>query len=862
MSRFEENPKAARSKCLSAFNSVLTAIITNPSDRNAWNKYFVFTFECLRKPIRGTKISLASFVNKNIDAFLLKEDVSQKLPIKKKVRQKKETDSLKRLKNVVCEKIDMGNISGAMRMLLADDSIAPDNTETFANLLEKHPARTADRISLGSNSAPPQSEIEISHEVLIKCIQSFPPDSSAGIDGLRPQHVKEMYLGATDTNTLSLNLNPLVSFCNLIFNGKLPDLIRPLFFGARLIALNKKDGGIRPIAVGNTIRRILSKFACHIVKSKISTQLHPHQTGFSTKNGSEAAIHATRNYIENQPNKAFLKIDFKNAFNCVRRDIFLREVQNRCPEIFNYIFSSYECNSILAFNDKSIFSQEGVQQGDPIGPMLFCVAIQSIIHQITTELNIWYLDDGIIGDNLDNVMSNFEMIVEESRKIGLTVNSAKCELFIGEKCPQTAMQRNDIRILKTNELHLLGSSLNVETMQHSIESKMQDLQTIFNKLSILPSHYAFHVLKNCYSTPKLIYLLRTAPCFKLSLLNDVDSLIQKATREMTNINITDSALKQAMLPCRNGGIGIRNATELAVPAYLSSVLTSEDLASALNPLFSRGSQFEEGHQTWKIQTNLEWPPHPKFQKSWDLELVKIKCQELLDKETDTYHQKRLQSLKNDYASDWLNAVPSKPIGTFLNDEELRAALCLRLGLPFAEEHACKCGATTDRLGRHCFSCKKNPGKSLRHSAVNSILSKNLQAMGMQNLLEPSNLFQANGLRPDGVTLLPYKAGKSLIWDFTCPHPLCQSHLSRIKVTDGAEDRKREKYRNMSDNYHFVPIAIDTLGGYGKQAKQFVNYVGQKIGEKQNDPRRKAFLRQNIAIAIQRGNAKTMLFSIY
>jgi hypothetical protein len=671
-----------------------------------------------------------------------------------------------------------------------------------------------------------------------------------------------MYLNATDATTHTLSLAPLRAFCNFVFNGKLPENLRPLFFGARLLALRKKDGGIRPIAVGNSIRRLISKVACSMVRHNITPHLSPHQTGFGTKKGAEAAIHATRSFIEENSNNAFLKIDFKNAFNCVRRDVFLRQVRHLCPEIFNFITSGYEKDSILSFNGKTILSQEGAQQGDPIGPMLFCLAIQPIINKITCALNVWYLDDGTIGDSLDNVLTTFEMIVEESKAIGLEVNTGKCELYVGENCPMQAISRSEIKILKTDELYLLGSSLNLETTKLLLLNKSRDLETIFQKISILPCHYSLHVLKNCYSAPKLIYLLRTAPCFKENILANIDSIIQKATSDFGNINITNSALEQAMLPSRIGGLGIRNASELAIPAYLSSVVSAESLASSINPLFRRGTHFEEGLLTWQTRTQKEGPSDATKQKSWDNELVKIKHQGILDVETDVYHQKRLQSVQSKNASDWLNALPSKNLGTYLSDEEIRPALCLRLGLSFAEEHQCKCGALTDRLGKHCFSCKRNNGKTIRHNTVNKLISHSLQSMGMPNILEPSNLFNANGVRPDGVTLLPYKCGKSLIWDFTCPHPLCTSHLTRTNITAAAETAKEVKYAPLSENYSFTPIAIDTMGVYGPQAKKFINHVGTKLSEKYNDPRRKAFLKQSIGIAIQRGNAKTMLFSIY
>ena len=53
-----------------------------------------------------------------------------------------------------------------------------------------------------------------------------------------------------------------------------------------------------------------------------------------------------------------------------------------------------------------IWSQSGVQQGDPLGPMLFALVLHKLIHSIEADdgcidisLEAWYLDDGVIAGN-------------------------------------------------------------------------------------------------------------------------------------------------------------------------------------------------------------------------------------------------------------------------------------------------------------------------------------------------------------------------------------------------------------------------------------------------------------------------------
>ena len=55
-------------------------------------------------------------------------------------------------------------------------------------------------------------------------------------------------------------------FLNFALSGVVLESVRPFFFGAKLVALKKKDGGIRPIAVRNTLCRLGVKCAGIIVR--------------------------------------------------------------------------------------------------------------------------------------------------------------------------------------------------------------------------------------------------------------------------------------------------------------------------------------------------------------------------------------------------------------------------------------------------------------------------------------------------------------------------------------------------------------------------------------------------------------------
>ena len=123
-----------------------------------------------------------------------------------------------------------------------------------------------------------------------------------------------------------------------------------VFFGGRLIALSKKDGGTRPIVVGCTLRRLAAKCACSFGNERLRALLTPRQVGVATKGGCEAAVHATRRYISGMPgDHTVVKMDFANAFNSLDRSHMLSRVAEEIPELYKFCHLAYDQPSSLQF---------------------------------------------------------------------------------------------------------------------------------------------------------------------------------------------------------------------------------------------------------------------------------------------------------------------------------------------------------------------------------------------------------------------------------------------------------------------------------------------------------------------------------
>ena len=181
-----------------------------------------------------------------------------------------------KLKKLVASKIADGDIKAAVRAVAGGDDLAPDSTDTIEALRSKHPDSPANlkMTELSEAAWPPAATV--SETEVMSALMSFPPSTSAGMDGIRAKHLTNLVSkkAAAAGDRLKLELTAFVIY---VMRGELPAFILPLFYGARLIALNKKDGGVRPIAVGNTLRRLATKAGLSSEAAFLGQELSPVQ---------------------------------------------------------------------------------------------------------------------------------------------------------------------------------------------------------------------------------------------------------------------------------------------------------------------------------------------------------------------------------------------------------------------------------------------------------------------------------------------------------------------------------------------------------------------------------------------------------
>jgi len=295
--------------------------------------------------------------------------------------------------------------------------------------------------------------------------------------------------------------------------------------------------------------------------------------------------------VQTQGEKVLLKLDIKNAFNSIRRDTVLQAAQTHLPEIYPFIWDCYSSKTSLFHGEICLHSATGVQQKDSLGPALFALAIHRVTSKIKSDINVWYLDDGCISGDPQTVLSNAAIIRNGLSSVGLEINNSNCELLIvnnttsQERSQTTKLFQDEfpsISIPAPNLWQLLGSPLHQDSTPLHLEAKTKMLDNIIENLELIKPHQAFFIMKNCFSIPKLIYLLRSALIFKCKEeleVFDTETNMEKKC----NVSFGEEIWSQASLPIRHAGLGLCSVADLSLPCFLSSSHTCQPFTSLSQP---------------------------------------------------------------------------------------------------------------------------------------------------------------------------------------------------------------------------------------------------------------------------------------
>ncbi|XP_074347445.1 uncharacterized protein LOC141686301 [Apium graveolens] len=466
-------------------------------------------------------------------------------------------------------KLDDGHFTAVIKVLTSS-GVAPDTPDTLAELESKHPFVPSPVLI---SSVIGVDALHVHKDLVLDRIGSFPKGTSCGRDGHRAQHLLDI-LGGAASAVADDQLGSITGVVNLFLSGKCPTQLGEFIVSAPLTPLVKLGGGIRPITVGTDF-----------------------QFGVGIPGGCEVVVHSVNRLLEARGDEvglSMLLVDFKNAFNLIDRSILLQEARVRCPSISPWVEFCYSCPARLYYGDSVLWSCQGVQQGDPLGPLFFALALhplaQAIAQSCELSLQAWYLDDGtIIGDTLMAAKA-LDIIHADGPVRGLFLNIDKTELFWPVENPRGRVDgifpTNISRPLKG--VKLLGSSASVDAgFCHDLAS-----QRVSKTISLMEAIHKLEdpqcellLLLNCTGVAKLYYKLRTCPppFFGEAQTQFDQALCISLERIVTGSGpgFGDWQWRLATLPIKLGGLGILCVGDVIRYAFLASRLQTSALQTRI-----------------------------------------------------------------------------------------------------------------------------------------------------------------------------------------------------------------------------------------------------------------------------------------
>ena len=419
-------------------------------------------------------------------------------------------------------------------------------------------------------------------------LRSFPTGSAPGPSGLRANHLKEAVFYSSP-HRASLTLQYLTGVVNLLCAGRAPRAVVPHLCGAYLLPCRKKDGGLRPIAVGEVLRRLTSKCAARAVLSNALQLLSPLQVGVGLPGGCDTILHSVTSIQGDtsisSDHKLTLLVDFSNAFNSIDRATMFHEMRSRLPSLSSWMECSYGSQPTLLLDNFSILSCCGVQQGDPLGPLGFALVLHPVIEKIKESvpsllINVWYLDDGTLCGTENELATALSIIESEGPPRELLLNRSKSLIYTPANTPISHPLLRDIPTT-SNGFILLGSPIGPSTFcEESVSKRIRKVKDTVARLHDLQdSQLETTLLRSCLALPKLAHVLRTCPSSLIpNALGSFDHMMRDALSDLAGRPLPDwSWLKASLL----GGLNLRQTSVHASAAYISSLHQSRHLVAKI-----------------------------------------------------------------------------------------------------------------------------------------------------------------------------------------------------------------------------------------------------------------------------------------
>ena len=408
-----------------------------PFQSIALKVYMILPSLLLQKPNRESKANqhsaklsqrLTLWKEGKID-ILLREGKTIQRQLQRKPRSKEE------ITKIFSRLMLQGKVIAALKFLESEaqtGGILPLNDETLQGLYAKHPSPKDIKpfpLLYGPIGDVPSTYFESIDGELIQKV-AMATHGAAGPSKLHADQYKLM-LCSRNFKTEGLVLrNEIAMLAKKLATENLDPIALESFNTNRLIPLDKCPG-IRPIGVGEILRRIIGKSTSWTLKKDIEEASGPLQTCSGLNAASQAAIHAMKEIVNDEETDGVILVDVSNAFNNMNRLVALHDIRVICPAISTILINMYRISTRLFIaGGGEILSHEGTTQGDNLAMSFYSLGTSVLIYSNNNAKQIWLADDAAAGGLLKQLKTWWDNLICEGEKFGYFVNQKKSWLIL------------------------------------------------------------------------------------------------------------------------------------------------------------------------------------------------------------------------------------------------------------------------------------------------------------------------------------------------------------------------------------------------------------------------------------------------
>jgi hypothetical protein len=616
------------------------------------------------------------------------------------------------------------------------------------------------------------------------------------------------------------------------------------FLANRLIPLDKCPG-IRPIGIGEVMRRIIGKAIVRHLRTDIQQASGPIQLCAGLEAGCEAAIHAIVQLFHRDDSEAVILVDADNAFNRLNRSIALWNIRFICPALSLYAANCYNTPSrLFVTGGAELSSQEGTTQGDPLAMPFYALSLMPLLRELSGSIHqIWYADDAQATGKLEILRRWWDLLVLRGPGYGYFVNASKTTLVCKPDQKDKASQIFHGTGIKFAE----GS---------------RDLGGVIGASSFIQNYVTDKISSFCKEMETLSHVAESSPqAAHAAYVHGIRHrwrFLQRTVRDVsTAFEPLESVIRQRFIPALLGGHFVSDAERLLLSlpgrhgglAIDNPVLDSE-LHHSTSERISNSLVHQLLQQDHILDMNRDQQEKIKTVIRTEKEEICANIATALSSTLPADQHRAMLAAQVKGASFIVTTLPLKRYGFNLSKLEFRDHLLMRYKWPIPDlPVTCSCGApfSVD----HSQNCHLGGFIHMRHDEIRDMLATEMRKNYKDVETEP-RLASLTGesLYPRSANTRDDARSDIRARGFWCrqqnaffdirvfyPHASSYLHRSLPSLFQSMEKRKKREYQDRILNVEqasFTPLVFASTGGMGQEASAAIKKIAVEQSEKSGE----------------------------